>query len=119
MLWLYWKNYNSCVSLPLRTSRDAESSFEVYFMDTEEYGYKSYNYGFTLNQDGVIEEWLKFVRLLAKSQELIRISLNKEVLIVSLGAKLKVTKLKSIRNWFYNTNFRTLWKMVECCLLMN
>lgn len=108
------------------TSRDAESSFEVYFMDTEERGYKSYNYGFTLNQDGVIEEWLNskaktareykqvFYRngdeldlsgLPAKSQELIRISLNKEALIVSLGAKLKVTKLKAIRDWFYNINF--------------
>lgn len=107
-------------------SGDAESSFEVYFMDTEEHGYKSYNYGFTLNQDGVIEEWLNskaktareykqvFYRngneldlsgLPTKSQELIRISLNKEALIVSLGAKLKVTKLKSIRDWFYNTNF--------------
>lgn len=107
-------------------SRDAESSFEVYFMGTEERGYKSYNYGFTLNQDGVIEEWLNskaktareykhvFYRngneldlsgLPTKSQELIRISLNKEALIVSLGAKLKVTKLKSIRDWFYNTNF--------------
>ncbi len=31
--------------------------------------------------------------------------MNKEALIVSLGAKLKVTKLKSIRDWFYNTNF--------------
>ena len=108
------------------TSRDAESSFEVYFMDNEERGHKSYNYGFTLNQDGVIEEWLNskaktareykqvFYRnrdeldlsgLPAKSQELIRISLNKEALIVSLGAKLKVAKLKSIRDWFYNTNF--------------
>lgn len=108
------------------TSRDAESSFEVYFMDNEERGHKSYNYGFTLNQDGVIEEWLNskaktareykqvFYRngneldlsgLPTKSQELIRISLNKEALIVSLGAKLKVTKLKSIRDWFYNTNF--------------
>lgn len=107
-------------------SRDAESSFEVYFMDTEERGYKSYNYGFTLNQSGVSEEWLNskaktareykqvFYRngneldlsgLPIKSQELIRISLNKESLIVSLGAKLKVTKLKSVRNWFYNTNF--------------
>ena len=107
-------------------SRDAEFSFEVYFMGTEERGYKSYNYGFTLNQDGVIEEWLNskaktareykhvFYRngneldlsgLPTKSQELIRISLNKEALIVSLGAKLKVTKLKSIRDWFYNTNF--------------
>lgn len=107
-------------------SRDAESSFEVYFMDTEERGYKSYNYGFTLNQSGVSEEWLNskaktareykqvFYRngneldlsgLPIKSQELIRISLNKESLIVSLGAKLKVTKLKSVRDWFYNTNF--------------
>lgn len=109
-----------------RASRDAESSFEVYFMDTEECGHKSYNYGFTLNQDGIIEEWLNskaktareykqvFYRngneldlsgLSTKSQDLIRISLNKEVLIVSLGAKLKVTKLKSIRDWFYNANF--------------
>lgn len=108
------------------TSRDAESSFEVYFMETEERGFKSYNYGFTLNQNGVIEEWLNskaktareykqvFYRngdeldlsgLPSKSQELIRISLNREALIVSLGAKLKITKLKSIRDWFYNTNF--------------
>ncbi len=108
------------------TSRNAESSFEVYFMDTEEHDYKSYNYGFTLNQDGVIEEWLNsktksarkytqvFYRngneldlsgLPEKSQELIRISLNKEALIVSLGAKLRVKKLKVVRDWFYNTNF--------------
>lgn len=107
-------------------SRDAESSFEVYFMDIEERGHKSYNYGFTLNQDGIIEEWLNskaktareykqvFYRngdeldlsgLPAKSQELIRISLDKEALIVSLGAKLKIAKLKSVRDWFYNTNF--------------
>ncbi len=108
------------------TSRDAESSFEVYFMDTEEGRFKSYNYGFTLNQNGVIEEWLNskaktareykqvFYRnggeldlsgLPPKSQELIRISLAREALIVSLGAKLKITKLKYIRDWFYNINF--------------
>lgn len=108
------------------TSRAAESSFEIYFLDTEEHGFKSYNYGFTLNQNGVIEEWLNskaktareykqiFYRnrdeldlsgLPVKSQELIRISLNKEALIVSLGAKLKITKLKFVRDWFYNTSF--------------
>lgn len=107
-------------------SQDAESSFEVYFMDTEEHGFKSYNYGFTLNQSGVIEEWLNakaktareykpvFYRngdelnlpgLPAKSQELIRISLNREALIVSLGAKLKIARLKAIRDWFYHVNF--------------
>lgn len=107
-------------------SRDAESSFEVYFMDTEEHGYKSYNYGFTLDRDGVVEEWLNtkaktareykqiFYRngteldlsgLPAKSRELIRISLNKESLAVSLGAMLKIAKLKTIRDWFYTVNF--------------
>lgn len=107
-------------------SRDAESSFEVYFMDTEEHKFKSYNYGFTLNRDGIIEEWLNskaktareykriFYRngdeldlsgLPVKSRELIEISLDRDALIVSLGAKLKIMKLKSIRDWFYNMNF--------------
>lgn len=108
------------------TSKSAASSFEVYFMDTESHGYRSYNYGFTLNQDGIVEEWLNtkaktareykpiFYRngdeldlsgLSVGSQNLIRISLNKEVLIVSLGAKLKISKLKCIRDWFYSANF--------------
>lgn len=107
-------------------SKNEASSFEVYFMDKEEHGCKSYNYGFTLSQDGVIEEWLNaksktaqsykqiFYRnkdeldltgLPSKSQELIRISLNKETLIVSLGAKLKIEKLRLIRDWFYKINF--------------
>lgn len=106
-------------------SKEAESMFEVYFMDTAEHGFKSYNYGFTLNQDGIVEEWLNsksktareyksiFYRnnseldlsgLPTKSQENIRIALEKETLIVSLGAKLKVSKLKTIRDWFYNNN---------------
>lgn len=100
-------------------SKEATSSFEVYFIDAKTC--KSYNYGFTLNQTGVVEEWLNlkaktareykriFYRnseeidlsgLPAKSQENIQISLEKETLIVSLGAKLKVAKLKLIRDWF-------------------
>jgi len=107
-------------------SRDAESSFEVYFITSEEDGYKYYNYGFTLNQDGVVEEWLNskaktareyrtiFYRskeeldlsgLPNKNQEIIRMSLYDEALIVSLGAKQRIAKLKFIRDWFYNTNF--------------
>ncbi len=107
------------------SSKNAESSFEIYFMDTEKHKFKSYHYGFTLNQDGIIEEWLNSKAKTAKeykrifyrnkkeldlsglstnSRELIEISLNKETLIVSLGAKLKITLLKTIRNWFYNTN---------------
>lgn len=106
-------------------SRDAESSFEVYFITSEDSGCKTYNYGFSLNQTGIVEEWLNvkaktarefksiFYRsrdeldltgLPAKSQENIQIALEKEALIVSLGAKLKIKKLKLIRDWFYDIN---------------
>ena len=108
------------------TSKDSESTFEVYFMDSEEHGYRSYNYGFTLNQEGVVEEWLNskaksareykrvFYRsqeetdlsgLPSKSRDNLLVALEKETLIVSLGAKLKITKLKTIRDWFYDNNF--------------
>lgn len=116
------------------TSKDAESSFEVYFITSEEDGCKSYNYGFTLNQNGVVEEWLNskaktareyktiFYRskdeldlsgLPNKNQEIIRMSLYDEALIVSLGAKQRITKLKLIRDWFYNTNFANFGNPIE------
>lgn len=107
-------------------SKDSESAFEVYFIDSEEHGYRSYNYGFTLNQEGIVEEWLNskaksareykrvFYRsqeetdlsgLPAKSRDNLLVALEKETLIVSLGAKLKIAKLKTIRDWFYDNNF--------------
>ena len=107
-------------------SRDSESTFEVYFIDSEEHGYRAYNYGFTLNQGGVVEEWLnskaktarEYKRVYYRSQEEIDLSglpaksrdnllvaLEKETLIVSLGAKLKIAKLKTIRDWFNGNNF--------------
>ena len=110
-------------------SANAESSFEVFFIDSEEHGAKTYNYGFVLNQEGVVEEWLNYASkssrgkykslfyrnaqeneldlsgLPAKSRENIEVSLEKETLIVSLGAKLKITKLKFVRDWFVNLNF--------------
>lgn len=120
------------------TSKDAESSFEVYFITSEEDGCKSYNYGFTLNQNGVVEEWLNskaktareyktiFYRnkeeldlsgLPPKNQEVIRMSLYDEALIVSLGAKQRIAKLKFIRDWFYNTNFTNFGNPVENAFL--
>ena len=121
-----------------KESRDSESSFEVYFITSEETGCKSYNYGFTLEQNGVGEEWLNtksktartyksvFYRnrdeldlsgLPAKSQEIIRLTLERETLIVSLGAKLKISKLKCIRDWFYNTNFANFGNPLENAFL--
>lgn len=92
-------------------------------------GYTIYNYGFTINQNGVVEEWLNYknkssknfksffyrgkneVDLLGipdKRRENIKISLEKETLILSLGSFLKINKLKTVISWFLQnriTNF--------------
>ena len=116
-------------------SKKAESLFEVYFMNSEENGAKTYNYGFTVNNTGVCEEWLNykskssrgayrkifyrngekydFSGLPAKSQENLKIALEKETLIVSLGAKLKIAKLKFVRDWFLNNDFADFGKPIE------
>lgn len=116
-------------------SRTAESSFEVYFIDSEISGAKTYNYGFTVNSNGVCEEWLNYKSktsrgnfkkifhrignnldlsgIPSKSQENLRIALENETLIVSLGAKLKIAKLKYIRDWFINNDFADFGKPIE------
>lgn len=116
-------------------SKTAESSFEVYFIDSEENGAKTYNYGFTIDSTGVREEWLNckaksargnfktifyrhddeydFSGIPTKSQENLRIALEKETLIVSLGAKLKIAKLKFIRDWFINNDFADFGRPIE------
>ena len=119
------------------SSKNAESSFEVYFIDSEELGAKTYNYGFTINNEGVNEEWLNYKTkssrgdfkrifyrnesdyeldlsgLPSKIQENITLSLQKETLIVSLGTKLKIPKLKHVRDWFLNNEFADFGQPVE------
>ena len=117
------------------TSKKDESSFEVYFIDSEENGAKTYNYGFAVNNAGVCEEWLNykskssrgvykkifyrsgdeydFSGLPAKSQENLKIALEKETLVVSLGAKLKIAKLKFVRDWFLNNDFADFGTPIE------
>lgn len=118
-------------------SKNAESLFEVYFIDPEESGAKTFNYGFTINSEGINEEWLnyktkssrgEFKRIFyrneseseydfsgipSKSQENLKIALQKETLIVSLGAKLKIQKLKHIRDWFINNDFADFGEPAE------
>lgn len=110
------------------TSKNDISYFEVYFIDSEKGGAKTYQYGFTVNSVGVQEEWLNyrsrssrgdfkriFYRCAGKElslsgisekyRENIAVSLNKETLVVSLGAKLRIDKLKKIRDWFLANEF--------------
>jgi hypothetical protein len=116
-------------------SQHAESSFEVHFIDSEKNGAKSYNYGFTVDENGVNEEWLNYKSkssrgdyrrifyrnndelvmpgIETKSHENIKVALEKETLVVSLGAKLKITKLKFIRDWFINNEFADFGRPIE------
>lgn len=117
-----------------------ESLFEVFFTDAKSETAKSFNYGFAINSLGVKKEWLKsksktareyktiFYRntedatldlsgLAEKYRQNIEISLEREVLISSLGAKLKIPKLKDIRDWFINNEFADFGDPVESLFL--
>ena len=109
-------------------SEDAESSFEVYFTVPGDKAEKSYNYGFCIGKEGVTEEWLNYKAKTARdyksifyrsdeeneldlsglpksARNNIEVALDKQVLIVSLGAKLKVDKCKLVRDWFLANEF--------------
>ena len=109
-------------------ARNAESMFEVYFTIPGESAEKTYNYGFCIDEMGITEEWLNTkaksarefksvfyrntekqeldLRGIAKvSRDNIEVALNRQVLIISLGAKLKVEKCKQIRDWFLLNEF--------------
>lgn len=104
-------------------SRDIESEFEVFFVDPADSKERTLQYGFSVKGTEIIEEWLytkaktarndyRTVFYRKKGEELVtdglpkkatdnlHISLEPETLIVSLGAKLKISKLKQIRDWF-------------------
>lgn len=125
----YEKMEDSHVKAPFflydEKSRDEETSFEVFYVDHAENTGRVYQYGFSLKDCEVVEEWLyskaktarnnyRTIFYRKKGEELemngfdknhidnIKSALNKEVLIVSLGAKLQIDKLKKVRNWFLN-----------------
>lgn len=108
------------------SSENADTSFEVYFTVPGDKTEKCYNYGFCIGKTGVTEEWLNYKAKTARkystifyrdeealdlagipktSRENIEIALEKQVLIVSLGAKLKIAKCKLVRDWFLNNEF--------------
>ncbi len=115
------------------SSESADTSFEVYFTIPGDKTEKCYNYGFCIGQTGVTEEWLNYKAKTARkystifyrgeetldltgipktSRENIEIALEKQVLIVSLGAKLKVAKCKLVRDWFLNNEFTDFGNVV-------
>ena len=117
-----------------KESAQADTSFEVYFTVPGDKTEKSYNYGFCVGQKGITEEWLNYKAKTASkyksifyrdentldlsgipkaSRENISIALEKQVLIVSLGAKLRVTKCKLVRDWFLNNEFADFGNVIN------
>ncbi len=99
----------------------AETTFEVYFTIFGDSSEKIYNYGFRIDDNGVSEEWLntkakssrEYKRIFYRdnktldldgfpsdSKSNITVALEKQTLIVSLGAKLKIGICKQIQDWF-------------------
>ena len=115
---------------PFRFNRDSmneDSVFEVYFIASNGTRERIYNYGFAINQDRITEEWLniksksskEYKRVFCRSRneldlsglvnrssrENIKAAIEDETLIVSLGAKLRIAELKTVRDWFLNIEF--------------
>lgn len=99
-------------------SKAEPSSFEVFFAVGEKQGNKVYNYGFVLDEEEVLEEWLNVKAKTSKdSRQLfyrdresvegkvelkkLKNALSKEALLLSVGAKLQNEDCKRVRDFFY------------------
>ena len=112
------------------------STFEVYLTLPNEDSEKVYTYGFTVNESGIVEEWLlrraktmrKASTIFYRNEETgdlklfglsdgektnLTLSLDTRNLIISLGAKLKINICQSIRDWFINNRLSNFANSVE------
>lgn len=106
-----------------RNSSKGNTWFEVYFILPDDPYEKTYDYGFSLNPDGIVEEWLNVQARTARKQRVlfyrsseemdlsgIRVKnkdrlvslLNKDTLMASLGAEMGIDLFCRIREWFEN-----------------
>ncbi len=104
----------------------AESRFEVYFGAPFVRQKRVFNYGFGIDREGVTEEWLnmttsqkKYMNIFYRSREDneldvpelpdnaidFRRALKKEMLLISLGAKMNIAILKAVHDWFLANRF--------------
>ena len=121
-------------------TEDAETSFEVYFTLSEDASERVYNYGFCIGNSGITEEWLNsrartarkmsaiFYRnsdtldlsgLPRSSRRNIEVALDKKVLVISLGAKLKDAKCKQVRDWFLCNEFADFGNPITSLIMHN
>lgn len=112
------------------------STFEVYLTLPNDDSEKVYTYGFTVNESGIVEEWLlrraktmrnassifyrneetgelKLSGLSDGEKNNLTLSLDKRALIISLGAKLKINICQLIRDWFINNRLSNFSNPIE------
>ena len=115
-------------SFKFSDSRDKPSEFEINYIDKKGKKELYYNYGFKIDNSGILEEYLAlntktgvkrnedytyvFKRernqklyldsSIEKFRENLEISLKEKTLLVSLGAKLNIDDFIRVRTWFIN-----------------
>ena len=116
-------------SFKFSESREKPSEFEINYIDKKGKKELYYNYGFKIDNSGILEEYLAsntktgvkrnedytyifkrernqklyFDSSIEKFRENLEISLKEKTLLVSLGAKLNIDEFIRVRTWFINT----------------
>ncbi|MHB9336722.1 AAA family ATPase [Fusobacterium polymorphum] len=116
-------------SFKFSESREKPSEFEINYIDKKGKKELYYNYGFKIDNSGILEEYLAsntktgvkrnedytyiFKRernqklyldsSIEKFRENLEISLKEKTLLVSLGASLNIDRLIQVQGWFMNT----------------
>ena len=132
-------------SFKFSESREKPSEFEINYIDKKGKKELYYNYGFKIDNSGILEEYLTsntktgvkrnedytyiFKRernqklyldsSIEKFRENLEISLKEKTLLVSLGAKLNIDEFIRVRTWFINTEVINFSNSLYGALLEN
>ena len=132
-------------SFKFSESREKPSEFEINYIDKKGKKELYYNYGFKIDNSGILEEYLAsntktgvkrnedytyiFKRernqklyldsSIEKFRENLEISLKEKTLLVSLGAKLNIDDFIRVRTWFINTEVINFSNSLYGALLEN
>ena len=132
-------------SFKFSESREKSSEFEINYIDKKGKKELYYNYGFKIDNSGILEEYLAsntktgvkrnedytYIFKREKNQKLyldssiekfrenLEISLKEKTLLVSLGAKLNIDEFIRVRTWFINTEVINFSNSLYGALLEN
>ena len=132
-------------SFKFSENREKPSEFEINYIDKKGKKELYYNYGFRIDNSGILEEYLAsntktgvkrnedytyiFKRernqklyldsSIEKFRENLEISLKEKTLLVSLGAKLNIDEFIRVRTWFINTEVINFSNSLYGALLEN